>query len=445
MNGLIKRASDFFNNASKTINAILESCVKNRYFQNINNFFSFLLIEFRKNELTIRSMSLVYITLLSLVPLLAFSFSILKGFGVVQNRFQPLLIKFLAPLGEKGIDISNQIMEFIEKTNFGVLGILGLLVLIYTVFSLINKIETSLNKIWKVNKGRSYIRRFSDYISITLIGPVIMFAAIVLTASLTSNIIVKKILSYEIIGNLIILWGKILPSIIVSLFFTFIYVIVPNTKVRIRSALIGGIIAGISWQLAGWVFAYVVKTSTKQVAIYSSLAVLIFFMMWLYINWLIVLMGAQITFCLQNLRSFRLGKLTLNIGTDLKEKLSLIIMYLIGKNYLFGHDKWTLNKLVDHLSIPHDTILDCLDKLVENDILIETDVEENEYLPNRSIETIELKEILDSVRKTRNNRTLQEYFKVIPQVNEVSESIEKALNGTLENRTLRDIIDDKAF
>ncbi len=445
MNEFIKNTRNFFTQSSSFINTVFKKAIKNRHLLNVVNFFSFLFKETNKNELAIRAMSMVYITLLSLVPLLALSFSILKAFGVVQNKFQPLLIRFLDPLGEKGIEISNQILEFIDRTNFGVLGFVGLLVLLYTVFSLINKIESSLNKIWKVGKGRSIARRFSDYISITLIGPVIMFAAIGLTASLASNTIVQKLLSYEIIGSLIIIWGKLLPLIIVSLFFTFIYKLVPNTEVKLRSALIGGIIAGISWQFAGWIFAYVVKESTQKVEIYSSLAILIFFMMWLYINWLIVLLGAQIAFCFQNLRSYRLGKLASNIGTDLKEKLSLIVMYLIGKNYFYGREKWTVNKLVDHLSIPHDTVLDCIDKLVENNLLTETDVEENEYLPNKSLETIKLKEILYSVRKTKNNKSLQDNFKVISEVNRVSENIENAISDTLENKTLRDIIDEKSF
>ncbi|MGH7885759.1 MAG: YihY/virulence factor BrkB family protein [Thermodesulfobacteriota bacterium] len=440
MNQTIKNLKELISKSSDSINNVAEIILKNRYLQNVNNFFRFLLKEIAGNELTIRAMSMVYITLLSLVPLLALSFSILKAFGVVENKFQPLLDKFVSPLGDKGIDVTNQILEFIGRTNFGVLGFVGLLVLLYTVFSLINKIESSLNKIWKVNKGRSVARRFSDYISITLIGPVIMFAAIGLTASLASNTIVQKLLSYEIIGDFIIIWGKLLPLLIVSLFFTFIYKLVPNTEVKIRSALIGGIVAGISWQLAGWIFAYIVKESTQKVEIYSSLAVLIFFMMWIYINWLIVLIGAQITFCLQNLRSYKLGKLALNIGTDLKEKLSLLIMYLIGKNYLTGHEKWTLNKLVNHIQLPHDTVLECLDKLVENNLIVETDVEENEYLPNRSLETISLKEILYSVRKTNNNSNLVEKLKVISEVNKISENIENALSRTLENITLRDII-----
>ena len=160
---------------------------------------------FTENELTLRAMSLVYTTLLSIVPLLAFSVSILKAFGVVENQLEPFLNNFLEPLGDKGSDITSQILEFINRINFGVLGVVGLLLLIYTSVSLIMKIEDSLNHIWNIKRGRSIIRRLSDYITILLIGPVLMFSAIGLTASFESNAIVKEVLSIQPLGMLVLL------------------------------------------------------------------------------------------------------------------------------------------------------------------------------------------------------------------------------------------------
>ena len=113
--------------------------------------------EFTDNELTLRAMSLVYTTILSIVPLLAFSISILKAFGVVENQLEPFLNNFLEPLGEKGTEITTQILEFINRINFGVLGVVGLLMLIYTSVSLIMKIEDSLNHIWRIKKGSRMI------------------------------------------------------------------------------------------------------------------------------------------------------------------------------------------------------------------------------------------------------------------------------------------------
>ena len=137
-------------------------------------------------QLTLRAMSLVYTTLLSLVPLLAVSFSVLKGFGV-HNQIEPILLNVLAPLGERGVEITRQIIEFVENVKVGVLGSLGLGLLLFTVVSLTQKIERAFNYTWRVTEHRSFVQRFSDYISVILIGPLLIFSAIGITASICSR------------------------------------------------------------------------------------------------------------------------------------------------------------------------------------------------------------------------------------------------------------------
>ena len=147
----------------------------------------------------------------------------------------------------------------------GVLGTVGLVLLIYTVISLIQKIENALNHIWKVKQGRSIARRFSDYISIILVGPVLIFAVVGLTASLLGNSITQKLASIEPFGAIVTIFaGKILSYIAVSAIFTFIYVVIPNARVKFWSALVGGLIAGLAWQVVGWIFAKFVVSSTKS-------------------------------------------------------------------------------------------------------------------------------------------------------------------------------------
>ena len=287
--------------------------------------------EFHERDLPLWATSLVYTTLLSLVPLLAFSFSVLKGFGV-HNQIEPFLSQFLAPLGTESNEITHRIIVFVEKVNVSVLGSLGLATLIYTVISLVQKIEDALNHIWKIEKTRSFTRRFSDYITILLIGPVLMFTAIGLTATVSSTTIVQKLMSIEPFGTAIYIAGKLVPYLFVTITFTLIYILLPNTKVRFGSALLGGVVAGILWQTAGWAFTYFIASSTRYPAIYSSFAVIILFMIWLYVNWLILLVGAEISFCHQNLRFLTLKKEVFNLSNRLKEKLSFLIMYLISHN-----------------------------------------------------------------------------------------------------------------
>jgi len=399
--------------------------------------------EFTDNELTLRAMSLVYTTLLSIVPLLAFSVSILKAFGVVDNQVEPLLANFLEPLGEKGTEITGQIIGFINNINFGVLGIVGLLMLIYTSISLIMKIEDSLNHIWKVKKGRSLVRRFSDYISILLIGPVFMLAAIGLTASFVSNAIVQRVLSMEPLGTLLLFAGKLIPYLFVFLVFTFIYIIIPNTKVKFKSALIGGAIAGIAWQTTGWVFAFSVAKSTRYAAIYSSLAMLILFMIWLYVNWLIMLIGAQIAYCHQNLKSLDLGKRIFQLSSKLKEKLSFMVMYLIGYNFYHNKEKWTNDTLTQHLGLPQVSIESTIKELEEKNLILEVGEDPVFYLPAKDIEAITLTEILDASRVNKETTFLENRYLSKPEVDHLIENIDEAIHGTLGKLTLRDLILNK--
>ena len=396
--------------------------------------------EFRENELTLRSMSLVYTTLLSIVPLLAFSISILKAFGVVDNQLEPLLVNFLEPLGEKGVEVTNQILGFINRINFGVLGVVGLLLLIYTSVSVINKIEDSLNIIWRVKKGRSLARRFSDYITILLIGPVLMVVALGIMATLESNTIVNKVLAIEPLGTIVILAGQIVPFIVVLLVFSFIYVLIPNTKVNFKSALVGGALAGIGWRVTGWVFTMSVASSTKYAAIYSSLAILIIFMIWLYLNWLILLIGAQIAYCYQNLKFLTVKKEVFNLSTKLKEKLTLVIMYLIGYNFYHDKERWTLYTLIEHLKLPQEPVDAAVRELMDSKLLIETGEEPPELIPAMALENIKLTDILSSTREGYHTSELEHKYLSLPEVDSVSSEVEHAIDEALGKKSLRDLV-----
>ncbi len=397
---------------------------------------------FTENELTLRAMSLVYTTLLSIVPLLAFSVSILKAFGVVENQLEPFLNNFLEPLGEKGTDITSQILEFINRINFGVLGVVGLLLLIYTSVSLIMKIEDSLNHIWKIKRGRSIIRRLSDYITILLIGPVLMFSAIGLTASFESNAIVQKVLSIEPLGMLVLLGAKLIPYIFVFLVFTFIYMVIPNTKVKFKSAFIAGAIAGIAWQTTGWVFAISVAKSTKYAAIYSSLAVLILFMIWLYVNWLILLIGAQIAYCHQNLDTLDLGRTIFKLSSKVKEKLVFVIMYLIGYNFYHDRDKWTFDALVKELGLPQESVDSALSELQDKKLILETGEDPSYYLPAKDLEVITLNEIINAARTNKETMLLESRYLSNPQIDKITGEVDNAIHDALGQKTLKDIVLD---
>lgn len=250
-----------------------------------------LVRDLAQGQLTLRAMGLVYTTLLSLVPLLALSFSVLKAFGV-YNQIRPALLGFLAPLGEKGVEITERIIQFIENINVGVLGSVGLALLLYTAVSLAQKIEEAFNFIWQVSRPRGIGQRFSRYLSALMVGPLLVFSAMGITATAASLGVVREAMNVEAIGWLALQAGRVLPYVLVIGAFTFVYTFMPNTRVRLRPALAGGVVGGILWQSAGWAFALFAASSTRYAAIYSSFAILILFMLWLYLSWLILPFGA---------------------------------------------------------------------------------------------------------------------------------------------------------
>ncbi len=391
-------------------------------------------------QLTMRAASLSYATLLSLVPLLAVSFSVLQAFGV-YNMLEPLLLQFLEPLGPQREEIGNRIATFVHNMRVGVLGSIGLAMLFYTVISLVNKIEKSFNYTWRVEENRSFGRRFSDYLSVILIGPVLMFSALGLSASLMSTTLVQHLLTIEPFGSALYVTGKILPKLLIIAAFAFIYVFIPNTKVVPRAALGGAVLASILWQVAGWGFASFVASSTKYAAIYSSFAILVIFLIWLYLNWVIVLIGAQTAYYIQNPGAVRVDDATRNISEAGREKLVLVIMMLITERYCSGRSHWTMEQLSEALDVPENHIQNMLELLEREGLLVTTGAQPPAWIPGRDPETIRLDELIGTVRYSGDSELEIPHFSgVVGVADDVMKETEQMLAHHLSQKNIKELV-----
>lgn len=350
-----------------------------------------------QGQLTLRAMSLSFTTLLSLVPLLALSFSVLKGFGI-HNTLEPMLLEYLAPLGDKGVELTDKILDFVNNMNVGVLGFMGLGLLLYTVVSLVQKIEESFNYIWNVKESRGFSERFRDYLSAVLIGPFIMMVAFGLSASVKNSSFVQYLLDIETVGIVILMVIQLIPFFMVIMGFTFIYSFMPNTRVKTKAALMGAIVSGILWQSAGWGFTSFVASSTKYTAIYSSFAVLILFLIWLHVSWLLVLIGANISYYYQHPEQLLLARDQAQPSYDSHERLALQIMFMVGKAHNNGDPNWTLQSLADKLFIPQTFISKIVNLLQEQGMLIMTAEDPPAFVPARNIEKISIGDIMMAAR-----------------------------------------------
>jgi membrane protein len=389
--------------------------------------------------LTLRSMSLVYTTLLSFVPLLAVSFSVLKGFGV-HNQIEPMLLNLFESLGDQGVVITRNIVGFVENMKIGVLGALGLGMLMFTVISLVQKIEAAFNFTWRLSATRNMSQRFSNYLSVVMVGPVLVFSAIGITASLRSHAIVGKIEALPYMGDLIQFLGLLVPYVLIIAAFTFVYVLVPNTRVKPMSALYGAVVAGLLWRWTGLLFADFASGSTSYTAIYSGFAIMMLFMIWLYLGWLILLIGASISYYHQHPESLGRDIETLHMSAVLRENLGLQIMYEIANEHFHSKGFETSGKnLAQHLKVPQSMVDRMLNTFQDCGLIVPTMGGQLSYLPARAIDKIKLLDILNCARLAEDgNRHTR--LKQSESVSELQQNIDSSRQQLLSDKTLRDLI-----
>jgi membrane protein len=386
----------------------------------------------------LQAMALAFKTLLSLAPLLAVIFSLLKAFGV-HNRMEPALAEALAPLGDKGQEITAHLIGFVNKMSAGALGSVGLVTLLITVLSLMGTIEEAFNHIWRVRSPRKLARRFSDYLSAILVGPVLVFAAVTITATLQNNVIVQALLSLQAVGTVILTLLRLVPYLALWGAFSFVYMFIPNTRVRLRSALIGGLVAAILWQTVGWGFAVFVASSTRYYVIYSSFAILLLFLLWLHVGWVIVLLGAQVTYAHQHIHYFSADQ-DLAQSPAGREKLALKIMLLIGRNFRRGLDPLDMTEIAAQLGLPAGVVKDFISMFAEVK-LVRLLADQDTSVLGRDPATITIKEILDCVRNSGKivhpQAMRQEAENVIE---DLLFDVDRAAAQALDGKTLQSLI-----
>jgi membrane protein len=346
---------------------------------------------YRNDVLNLQAMSLTYSTLLSLVPFLAVMFSVLKAFGV-QNVLEPFLAQMLQPLGAEASAVTNKIINFVQNIRIGILGAAGLAMLFYTVVTLVAKIEDALNQIWRSPHSRSWGQRTTAYLSVVLVGPVMVFTALALTASAQSYWLVARLFKIGFVSYVFTLTTSVMPFVLLCATFTFLYKFIPYTKVRLRSALVGGAAAGILWQLVGMGFAAFVANSAQYAAIYSSFAIMIVFLIWLYVGWLIFLVGAEVAYFHQHPHAFIREALHGTGGHRFQEWLALSAMVEITRRHFSDGPPWKPTELAASFGV--SSLENFIDDFVRAGILLRSLDPEGVALA-RPPENVTVNEVLD--------------------------------------------------
>ena len=319
--------------------------------------------KYNADLLGLRAAALSYWTLVSIVPLLAIAFSVLKAFGV-ETLIERFLSEALEPLGAGREAFTNQIVGFVSNAQVAVLGAAGVVGLFYTAISLISSVEEAMNQIWRAQPVRAWPRRYGEYLGLLLVAPVFLFAVLALIATAHSTWLVQRLIEMQLIGSAFGIIAGILPFIILWAGFAILYKIIPSAEVRLRSAVIGGAVAAILWQLAGLAFTAFVADSRNYTALYSSFAIAVVFFLWLNLAWLIVLLGGAMAYLHQHAQLYLRGQARENSTPATQEWIALRVLSEVARAHILGQPPLNEADLSDRLAVPQAQVDMVIDQLV---------------------------------------------------------------------------------
>ena len=361
---------------------------------------------FDEDKCLLRASSLTFYSLLSIVPVMAMLFGIAKGFGY-EKLLQDKIREFASDIpGQK--EVLTKIIEYaqtlLESTRGDVMTGVGLILLFWSVIKVLGHIEASLNDIWEIKTSRSWGRKFSDYLAVMLLSPMLILVSSSATVFVISQItlMTERIGLSTVISPLISLIFKLSPYVLIWILFTVIYVLMPNTKVNLKAGLIAGIIAGTIFQIVQWGYISFQIGVARYNAIYGSFAALPLFLMWVQISWWVVLFGAELSFANQNVGTYEYELDSLKVSPAFKKVLILQVAHLLIKNFANGDRPLTDVEICSRLKIPIRLAHSILYDLVQSRVITETRTEDDQrygYQPARDINTLTIKSVVDAVEQ----------------------------------------------
>jgi membrane protein len=355
-----------------------------------------------QDKAPLRASALTFYSLLSVVPVAAMIFGIAKGFGF-ENTLETMLMKSLEgqeQIVERVVAFSHAMLESVKG---GFVAGIGLVVLFYTIIKILSNIESALNDIWGIKRSRSLGRKITDYLSIMLIGPVLLVLSSALTVLVSSGVTraVEGISYLKIVSPGISFLLGFLPYLSLWILFSFVFIFVPNTKIKFSSGILGGIIAGTLYHIFQWGYIHLQISVAKYNAIYGSFAALPLFFVWLQVSWLIVLFGAEIAFAHQNVETYEFEQDCLTVSHSFKRLLSLGVFHRLIKNFVQGKKPWDAGRISHEMEIPSRLVNQILHDLGASGLVSEVKVGETRvgYEPAQDPDGMTLKSVIDTLEK----------------------------------------------
>jgi membrane protein len=382
-------------------------------------------------------------SLLSIVPATALAFGIAKGFALEKLLEKELLERFK---GQE--EVISRVITFahstLEETKGGLIAGIGLAVLFYLIIKLLSNIENSFNDIWGVTRPRSIGRKLSDYLSMMFVCPILLVMSSSITVFIKTQVTLftQKIALLGAFSPVISFLLRSLPFCVIWVLFTFVYLFMPNTKVRTRSGLLGGIVAGTIYQVVQWAYITFQIGVGKYGAIYGSFAALPLFLVWLYMSWLIVLFGAEISFASQNVETYEFEPDSLRVKPFFRRLLALRIAHLSIKNFCDGERPWSAEKISRTIEIPLRLVNRILFELVESQILSEVRTDDGGeifYQPARNVDTLSINYIIQALDNLGSDNIPIAQYEEMDKISDCVKMLREVVERSDANLLLKDI------
>ncbi len=398
---------------------------------------------FSKDNVQLQASALTFYSLLSIIPIAAIAFAIAKGFGLDQT-LQELIIKKFQSEQEVLNWLLKNASTAIEGTKGGPVAGVGVVILFWSAMSLLDHIESSFNHIWQITSSRPWYRKFTDYLTIMLIAPVF----IIISGGLTGFTItalpdfLKHAQIIDFFKPVISILVKFIPYLITWITLTILFIIMPNAKVRLGPALISGIIAGTILQIIQWLYIDLQMGITRLNAIYGSFAAVPLFIVWLQSSWIVVLLGAEISFANQNISRYELETDALNISNYHKRALILMIMQLIIRNFSRGEKPISASYIGANLKIPIRLARDILQDLSIANLVSE--IHENEekerfYQPAMDINKLTVSFVFSRLDKKGNEKIMVVRNKDYENITSMLDKFDKLIAKSDSNILIKDL------
>lgn len=402
---------------------------------------------FVRDRCPFRAQALTFITTMSIVPLLAFVFSVAKGLGIYQQLETELIVPFLDDNVGVAIEGSSvglrssldKLLAMVNQTDFAGLGIFGLAILLYTVIKLMSSIENSFNEIWGVEAPRSLPRKVADYLSVLVVVPVLLIVAAGATATIRNAGASNPVGEFLHLGPMLEVVFRFGSFFAAWFGFAFVYLFMPNTRVKLFSALMGGLLGSLMWSVAQVLYVKLQFGVANHSAIYASIAAIPIFLVWVNASWLAVLLGAELSFAHQNEPAFRQIARSREEDQAFRERVALRALARLARAFDAGDALPSVPDLAEEIGVPERSLERVLAALAEAGLVTRVESRGRTYTFTQSTDAVHVKTIIDALKGKRSSGHLDTHAPLDARLEGLLDAFEAEMRASEHNKSIREL------